>query len=115
MKTKLRRNAGSAPSAVATIESMSPSMSPPRMAPGMLPSPPRMMMMNAFSSGCSPIIGSSLKIGAMSAPAAAASAKPIAKARPLTTCTFTPCSAAASLSCSMARMAAPSRVRLMKR
>ena len=28
-------------------------------------------MMNAFRSGCSPIIGSSLKIGAMSAPLAA--------------------------------------------
>src|SRR5207249_365066 len=32
------------------------SMSPPRIAPGMLPRPPRMIMMKAFSSGCSPII-----------------------------------------------------------
>src|SRR5215813_11168042 len=63
MNTKLSRNAGSAPSAVATIESTSPSIRPPRMAPGRLPSPPRMMMMNAFRSGCSPIIGSSLKSG----------------------------------------------------
>src|SRR6516225_9375843 len=61
------------------------------------------------------IIGSSLKIGAISAPAAAASAKPIAKARPLTTLTFTPWSAAASLSCSMARMAEPIFVFLMNR
>ena len=37
--------------AVATVESMSPSISPPRIAPGMLPRPPKMMMMNAFSSG----------------------------------------------------------------
>ncbi len=54
-------------------------------------------------------------MGAISAPLAAASAKPIANARPLMTCTFTPWSAAASLSCSMARMAAPIFVFAMNR
>ena len=47
--------------------------------------------------------------------AAAASAKPTANARPLITFTLTPCRAAASLSCSIARMAAPIRVLLMNR
>ena len=63
MKTKLRRNAGSAPSAVATIGVDEPEHQPAEDGARDAAETPRMMMMNAFRSGCSPIIGSQLEDG----------------------------------------------------
>src|SRR6266446_2552999 len=82
-----------------------PRRSPPTTAPGRLPMPPMMIMMNALTTGSAPMAGLTAKSGASKPPADPASAQPIAKAPMETTSIFTPCSAAPSGSWATARMA----------
>ena len=80
----------------APTPSTPPRRRPPRTAPGKLPIPPTMMMMNALTTGSAPIAGLTAKRGARSPPAPPASAHPTPKPRADTMSMLTPCSAAAS-------------------
>ena len=95
--------------------STEPSRSPPTTAPGRLPMPPMMMMMNALTTGSAPIAGLTANTGASSPPAPPASAHPIPKPSAETSSMSTPWSAAASASCATARIARPGRLQRKNR
>ena len=84
-------------------------MYPPRIAPGMLPSPPRITMTKAFIPRRAPIVGEIIKMGATRQAAAAAVAVEMAKVREETQLTLIPTSMAPSRFWATASMVVPGR------
>ncbi len=97
-------------------DSSRPSVSPPSMAPTMLPMPPSTAAVKALMPGRKPMVWLTwLKISVYRMPAAPASTPPMAKVMTMTRSTLMPIMAATSLFSLTARMARPVRVRSTKR
>ena len=89
---------------------MTPSTSPPTIAPGTLPRPPSTQTTKALPRNSGPFSGEIGKMMLSSAPAAPAMNAPTAKVIALMCLTSTPISAAASRSMRTATMARPIRL-----
>src|SRR5680860_677463 len=94
--------------------SINPSIYPPKIAPCMLPKPPRIIITNAFITSKEPMVDDTMKIGAINEAAAAARAAEIAKVMEDTRLTLIPTSCAPSRSWASASMLVPCNVFLIK-
>ena len=89
--------------------------SPPTIAPGMLPKPPRIAAANPLMPSEPPRVGLTYSSGPTSPPASAASPAPMANAIALLRPTWMPTAVAASWSMATACIAAPRLVRCRNR